>query len=145
MPDDDDLVIALVARLRRIGSDTTSVEVKAAAGGFPKSVGESVSAFANGSGGIVLLGLAEADGFRPAPGFDAQAIRDALAGLCHDEMEPPIRSDIEIVPFRVPRSCTSTCRRSTRCSARATSVDGVLTPGPSSGRVTAIVGSRRTR
>lgn len=99
MQEDVARVTEIVARLRRLGSDTASVEVKAAAGGFPKSVGESVSAFANGSGGVVLLGLAETDDFRPAPGFDAQPIRDALAGLCHDEMEPPVRSDIEIVPF----------------------------------------------
>lgn len=99
MQDDIARVTELVARLRRIGSDSATVEVKAAAGGLPKSVGESISAFANGSGGVILLGLAETDGFRPAPGFDAQAIRDALAGLCHDEMEPPIRADIEIVPF----------------------------------------------
>lgn len=99
MQEDVARVTELVSRLRRIGADTATVEVKAAAGGLPKSVGESISAFANGSGGVILLGLAETDGFRPAPGFDAHSIRDSLAGLCHDEMEPPVRSDIDIVPF----------------------------------------------
>lgn len=100
MTDDlEDRVPSLVARLRRVGSDTTAVEVKAAAGGLPRTVGESVSAFANGAGGTLILGLAEADAFRPVPGFKATAIRDALAVLCNDEMEPPIRSGIEIVPF----------------------------------------------
>lgn len=88
-----------VMRLRRIGADTAAIEVKAAAGGLPRTMGESLSAFANGSGGTVILGLSEADGFTTAPGFRASAIRDALAGLCSNDMEPPIRSDIEIVPF----------------------------------------------
>ncbi|MGB8021116.1 MAG: ATP-binding protein [Candidatus Nanopelagicales bacterium] len=90
---------ARVARLRRVGVDLARVEVKAAAGGLPKSTGETLSAFVNGSGGELILGLSESAGFRPTDGFDASAIRDAVAGLCADEMEPPIRTDIEIVPF----------------------------------------------
>jgi ATP-dependent DNA helicase RecG len=96
----DGLVLAAqIAKLRAIGSDTTTVEVKAAARGLPHSIGETISAFANGSGGSLILGLAESDGFRPAPGFSATRIRDALARVCHEDMEPPVRSDIEIVEF----------------------------------------------
>ncbi len=92
-----DTLRGLVAQIRRIGSDTTNIEVKAAAGGLPRTIGETLSAFQNGGGGTVILGLAEESGFTPAPGFRATAIRDALAGLCHDGMEPPIHADIEIV------------------------------------------------
>ena len=100
MVDDlEDIVRDQVARLRRIGSDTTRVEVKAAGGGLPRSIGETLSAFANGPGGVLILGLSESDRFAPAEGFRATAVRDALAGLCHDEMEPPIRGDVEIVQF----------------------------------------------
>jgi len=95
----EDVMREQVDRLRRIGSDTTDVEVKAAAGGLPRTMGETLSAFANGSGGLVILGLSEEAGFRPAPGFNLKSIRDALANLCHDGMEPPVRSDVEIVPF----------------------------------------------
>jgi ATP-dependent DNA helicase RecG len=58
---------------------------------------ETLSAFANGAGGWVLLGLDEQAGFRPAAGFKASASRDALAGACADRLQPPLRPAIEIV------------------------------------------------
>lgn len=89
----------LVDRLRRVRTDTTGVEVKDASGGLPKSLGETLSAFANGTGGVVILGLSERAGFTPAPGFDPPSIQDALARLCSDDMEPPVRAAIDIVDF----------------------------------------------
>lgn len=95
---EDDLAV-LVAQLRRLGTDTSSVEVKDGSGGLPKSMGETLSAFANGTGGIVLLGLSERTGFTPAPDFNAPSTRDALARLCSDDMEPAIRAPVDIVEF----------------------------------------------
>lgn len=89
----------LVGELRSFGSDTHSVEVKSAAGRLPKTVPETLSAFSNGAGGTLILGLDEATGFRPAPGFDAVNSRDALARACADDVYPPVRSVIEIVAF----------------------------------------------
>lgn len=95
----EDELGSVVRHLRRVGTDTTAVEVKSAAGGAPTSLGESISAFGNARGGLVILGLSEKDGFLPAPGFEARKIRDAVARLCCDDMEPPVRSDVEIVSF----------------------------------------------
>lgn len=63
-----------VARLRRQGQDDAAVEVKAAAGGVPKGIWETVSAFANTEGGLIILGLEEKKGFIPADGFDPKRI-----------------------------------------------------------------------
>lgn len=90
---------ALVRLLRRRGTDLPLVEVKAAAGALPKSVRETLSAFSNDRGGLLLLGLAEESGFSPAPGFDAAKTRDDLASLCSDVMEPPVRGDVDIADF----------------------------------------------
>lgn len=92
----DSSLEALIARLRRLGLEPTEVEVKAAVGGLPRSVVETLSAFSNGDGGTLLLGLSE-DGFVPAPGFDASAVRDALAHACSEKMLPPIRAAIELL------------------------------------------------
>ena len=84
----------LLPRLRMAGTDLAHVEVKDARGGFPGSVLKSVSAFANGSGGLVVLGLAEPD-FSPT-GVDAHTLASTLASKCADNLEPPIRPEIEI-------------------------------------------------
>ena len=75
-------VEATVARLRRQGSDDAAAEAKSSVGKLPKDVWNTVSAFANTDGGLILLGLHEAEGFAPATGFKAQPIIDALtAGM----------------------------------------------------------------
>lgn len=97
MPIEDADVGRLVDLVRRHGTDLTGVEVKAAGGGLPKSVLETISAFSNGHGGAIILGLDEASGFQPVAQFNAVSIRDALAGACHDQLHPPVRAEIEIM------------------------------------------------
>lgn len=89
----------LVARLRRLGTDLTDVEVKAASVALPRTTLETVSAFANGTGGVLLLGLSEDAGFRRVESFNPVAIREALARACADDLEPPLRAPIEIEEF----------------------------------------------
>lgn len=85
--------------MRRFGGDLQDIEVKEAVGGMPKSMGDSVSALANGSGGLVILGLSEKLGFMPAPGFRARPIYDALSELCADRLVPPVRAHIDVMEF----------------------------------------------
>ena len=89
----------LVRRMRRLGTEPSDVEAKSAAGGLPTSVAETISAFANGVGGTLLLGIDEAGGFVPSTGFSAIAVRDALADACANKIQPPCRASIEIEEF----------------------------------------------
>lgn len=95
----DSSLSGMVERLQRLGLEPTDIEVKAAVGGLPKTVVETLSAFGNGDGGTLLLGLDE-DGFVPAVGFDASKIRDALADACHRKVTPPVRASIEVIDFQ---------------------------------------------
>src|SRR5699024_868617 len=90
---------ATVDRLRALGVEPVDVEVKSSVGKLPKSIPETLSAFANGQGGTILLGIDETAGFTTAEGFDAAAIRDALAGACADKLTPPIRDEVEVLEF----------------------------------------------
>jgi ATP-dependent DNA helicase RecG len=89
----------MVAALRSLGEDGHGVEVKSSVPKLPKSTPETLSAFANGSGGVIILGLDERAGFVAAKGFQAGRIRDALAGACADRLQPPLRPAIEIIEF----------------------------------------------
>lgn len=84
----------IVDELRRRGAETPRIEVKAGTGGLPKSLPESISAFCNGSGGTILIGLDDGT-FEPVS-IQAESIRDALAGMAAEKMQPPVRGDIEI-------------------------------------------------
>lgn len=64
------------ARLRRQGTDDAHVEVKASAKRLSTDIWDSVSAFANTQGGLIVLGLSENDGFVPVDGFDIDVVRD---------------------------------------------------------------------
>lgn len=88
-----------VARLRAAQTDTQWCEVKACRGGLPKDLARTLSGFANGSGGLRLLGLDEEAGFRPVGGFDPKRIQDALTRLCDESLTPPVRPMIDIVLF----------------------------------------------
>lgn len=87
----------LIARLRLFGTDTQKCEVKSASQGLPQTTGDTLSAFANGSGGTLLLGISEKEGFAPVDGFDSKGMQSSVASLCADGLEPPLRPDIDLV------------------------------------------------
>ena len=74
----DEELTRIVARLRRQKSDDAQTEAKACAGGLSADVWESVSAFANTHGGLLLLGLDENARFTPAKGCELEKVRNAF-------------------------------------------------------------------
>lgn len=89
----------IVAKLRETGVEFEDVEVKRAAGGLPQNVIETMSAFANSRGGIIILGLDERAGFAPVGVSDPVAIRDELAGVARSKLTPALAPIIDTVPF----------------------------------------------
>ncbi|MGO1592665.1 MAG: AlbA family DNA-binding domain-containing protein [Ancrocorticia sp.] len=86
---------AIVESLRQIGTDKQRIEVKSGVG---KSVLETLSAFSNGDGGMLIVGLSESDGFSLVDAFDAGSQRDKLMNSCK-KLTPVVRPEIDIVPF----------------------------------------------
>ncbi len=74
---DDQQLAAILSRLRRQGTDDGGVEVKASAHDLGKSVWDSISAFANTDGGLLILGVEE-QGFIPVETFAIERVRDQL-------------------------------------------------------------------
>jgi len=102
----DDFLI-LVGRLRSIGKDTPACEVKSAVKQLPSSIAETLSAFSNGTGGTIILGLSEDKGFAPAAGFRAVEIQDALASA-GEKLTPIVRPEMEIFAFEGSRVLVAT-------------------------------------
>jgi ATP-dependent DNA helicase RecG len=80
-------------RLRRIGADHSTCEVKKSQGGLPTSIWETISAFANAQGGTIILGVDEKHDFAVVGVRDAGAIESTLGSTCSD-LEPMVRADI---------------------------------------------------
>lgn len=66
----------VITRLRRQGTDDATTEAKTCAKDLSKDVWDSVSAFANTAGGLVLLGLDERAGFTAVPSFALDRVLD---------------------------------------------------------------------
>lgn len=90
----DPILAELLTRLRAAGGDTTDIEVKAAAGGMPTTVAESLCALANlPGGGWLILGLDEGAGFFPVGLSDPRALKHGLGNKAR-ECVPPVALDI---------------------------------------------------
>ena len=94
----DSELTSAVKRMRMAGTDLAEFELKSAAGGFPKSTTESISAFANTLGGTIIFGIAEKDGFK-AVDIDARSIQASLAQAARDLVEPPQAVDIRVLNY----------------------------------------------
>ncbi|MGH3279660.1 MAG: AlbA family DNA-binding domain-containing protein, partial [Trebonia sp.] len=89
----------IVVGLRAVGVEFEDVEVKRATGGVPASLAETMSAFANARGGIIILGLDERAGFAVVGVPDPAAVRDEVAGVARSKLTPPLAPSVEVISF----------------------------------------------
>ncbi|TNC22872.1 RNA-binding domain-containing protein [Amycolatopsis alkalitolerans] len=81
----------VVKNLRALGADDADVEAKRAEDRLPRSVRDTLSAFANTRGGMLILGLDEMSGFRASGVRNAAKMVADLGAVCAGEMDPPLR------------------------------------------------------
>jgi ATP-dependent DNA helicase RecG len=82
----------LIADVQRRQSELDNVEVKAARGGTPRRLYEPLSAFANHTGGGVLLfGLDESRDFSIVGVGDVQWLQEEITHVASADMEPALR------------------------------------------------------
>jgi len=96
---DESTLAQLVAGLRRFGAEPDQIEVKAAAGGLPRTAVETLSAFANTNGGVLVLGIDEQRGFIPVELANPGKLRDDLVAVASDNLDPPLRLSVTLAEF----------------------------------------------
>lgn len=80
MPEEQ--IDSIINRLRAQGTDDADVEVKECQLSLSKDIWETVSAFANTHGGLIILGLSERRGFTPVENFALERVCDQfIAGM----------------------------------------------------------------
>lgn len=84
--------------MRVAGTDLAEFELKSAAGGFPKSMPDTISAFANTSGGAIVFGIKEKGGFHSVD-IDAKSIQANCAQAARELIEPPQAVEILVLEF----------------------------------------------
>ncbi|MCK9875457.1 putative DNA binding domain-containing protein [Frankia sp. Ag45/Mut15] len=99
---DRETVARTIGDLARLGNDNYRFEIKKARGGMPQSLHETISAFANGEGGTVLLGVDEKAAFAVSGLADPRSISDSFVTLCRS-MDPVVAPLVDIVDMGGPK------------------------------------------
>ena len=87
----------LVSEICSAQSESDTVEIKKARGGTPKRLYEAMSAFANRTGGgIILFGLDETTDFSITGVGDTHRLQEEITSLASDNMEPALRPEFTV-------------------------------------------------
>ncbi len=87
----------LINEVKSRQSELDSIEVKAARRGTPKRIYEALSAFANRTGGgVILFGLDESSDFSIVGVGDAHQLQEEITNQASDHMEPALRPEFTV-------------------------------------------------
>jgi ATP-dependent DNA helicase RecG len=92
-----DELLQIIAEVQKHKNELEDVEVKSAHGGTPKRLYESLSSFANRSGGgLILFGLDEEKDFEIVGVGSSQQLISDISDLSASEMEPALRPEFTV-------------------------------------------------
>ena len=84
-------VINAIKLLQKYQMETVEIEAKTAEKDVPKKCYDTISAFANTRGGIIIFGINEENNFKEQAIYKGNDIQNKIASLCTDSMEPKLR------------------------------------------------------
>ena len=100
-------LISLAETACRMKTETQRLEVKAAHGGCPKRLYDTLSSFSNqDGGGIILFGLDEEKGFMPVGVYDAGDLQRKVTEQCN-QMTPRVRPFFTVAEYEGKTICSA--------------------------------------
>lgn len=86
-------VIDAIKYMQKYQTETDKIEAKTAEKDFPKKCYDTISAFANKSGGIIIFGINENNNFIEQDVYDVNDLQKQITALCTNSLEPKIRPE----------------------------------------------------
>lgn len=100
-------LLELASSIIRLKSETQTVEVKAAHGGCPKRLYDTLSSFSNqDDGGIILFGLDETKDFDAVGVYDIHDLQKKVTEQCN-QMVPPVRAVFTVAKYNDLDICSA--------------------------------------
>lgn len=85
--------------MQKYQTETDKIEAKTAEIDYPKKCYDTISAFANKYGGIIIFGINEHNNFMEQDVYDANDLQKQITALCTTSMEPIIRPEFLHVTY----------------------------------------------
>ena len=86
-------VIKAVKFMQMYKTETDRIEAKTAEISYPKKCYDTISAFANKYGGIIIFGINEHNNFMEQDVYDVNDLQKQITALCTNSMEPKLRPE----------------------------------------------------
>lgn len=86
-------VVEAIKFMKKYQTETDKIEAKTDEKGYPKKCYDTISAFANKSGGIIIFGINENNKFIEQDIYDVNDLQKQITSLCVESMEPKIRPE----------------------------------------------------
>lgn len=92
-------VIDAIKYMQEYQTETDKLEAKTAEKGCPQKCYDTISAFANKRGGIIIFGINEHNNFVEQDVYDVNDLQKQITSLCTTSLEPKIRPEFLAVTY----------------------------------------------
>ena len=93
-------IIDAIKYMQEYQTETDKIEAKTAEKGCPQKCYDTISAFANKRGGIIIFGINEHNNFIEQDVYDVNDLQKQITSLCTTSLEPKIRPEFLAVTYK---------------------------------------------
>ena len=92
-------VVEEIQFMQKYQTETDRLEAKTAEKGFPQKCYDTISAFANKYGGLIIFGINEHNNFIEQDVYDVSDLQKQITSLCTTSLEPKIRPEFLAITY----------------------------------------------